>query len=444
MQSNDNNPQLYRLSRRNVLAGLGTIGLASAGAGLGTSAFFSDEESFENNTLTAGSLDLRVRYEASYDSDGAVENLADSAMGEQDGEAAAMFYNLDDVKPGDSGHVEFCFDIVDNPAYMWACADYSESENGMSEPEMDVDQTPDEGELADSIEARLAYCEEDDGEFIEGDEIVSGSLAEVLDAIRFGSALDGDGVAGLAPGDQSPHDDAVDADPAYVTGACICLFWEIPYETVGNEIQTDSLTMNFEFHALQSRHNDGTTNPCAPTIDTEIGQGFGNVEAFDGESSFARGRFGNNGPSGSWEVAVGPNVSGASTGNYVWTPGTPVPFSYAYDGMGTATFTLDGSSVSETIPAPGGMLAITTKADESTIDIQNLELAFDGVDATLNGPDAITASNDGSGRALSHLAFNTTGADVALPFVLSGDVTVSLQGDFPGNDEGVAFDINVQ
>ncbi|MFQ3293263.1 MAG: putative ribosomally synthesized peptide with SipW-like signal peptide [Halobacteriales archaeon] len=54
------------LSRRKVLAGLGTIGLASAGAGLGTSAYFSDVETFENNTLTAGSLDLVVDWEEHY------------------------------------------------------------------------------------------------------------------------------------------------------------------------------------------------------------------------------------------------------------------------------------------------------------------------------------------------------------------------------------------
>lgn len=257
----DSEPQLYSLSRRKMLAGLGAVGLASAGAGLGTSAYFSDEESFENNTLTAGTLDLRVRYEASYDSGGAVENMADAAMGTQDGSPAGMFYELDDVKPGDSGHVEFCFDIVDNPAYMWACGDLSQAENGMNEPEMAVDDTPDLGELGDSIEARLSYCDIDDEELIEGDEIVSGSLVDVFAAIANGAALDGDGVAGLAPGDQSPYDEVVEDDPDYITGACLCLFWEIPYD-VGNEIQSDSLTMALEFHALQARHNDGTTNPC--------------------------------------------------------------------------------------------------------------------------------------------------------------------------------------
>lgn len=54
------------LSRRHVLGGLGTIGVASAGAGLGTSAFFSDEETFADNQLTAGALDLKVDWEEHY------------------------------------------------------------------------------------------------------------------------------------------------------------------------------------------------------------------------------------------------------------------------------------------------------------------------------------------------------------------------------------------
>ena len=259
--THDNDPQLYSLSRRKMLAGLGAVGFASAGAGLGTSAYFSDEESFEDNTLTAGTLDLRVVYEASYDSGGAVENMADAAAGTQDGDPAGMFYDLQDVKPGDSGHIEFCFEIVDNPAYMWACGDISQSENGMNEPESAVDETPDFGELGDSIEARLSYCDVDGEDLIEGEEIVSGSLVDVFAAIANGAALDGDGVAGLAPGDQSPHDEVVEAEPDYITGACVCLYWEVPFE-VGNEIQSDSLTMALEFHALQARHNDGTTNPC--------------------------------------------------------------------------------------------------------------------------------------------------------------------------------------
>jgi len=55
-----------QLSRRAVLAGIGGVGAASAGAGLGTSAYLNDTESFENNTIAAGELDLKVDWEEHY------------------------------------------------------------------------------------------------------------------------------------------------------------------------------------------------------------------------------------------------------------------------------------------------------------------------------------------------------------------------------------------
>ncbi|MFB6201350.1 MAG: hypothetical protein ABEI98_05000 [Halorhabdus sp.] len=56
----------FELSRRKALAALGTVGAASAGAGLGTSAFSSNQETFENNQLTAGELDLKVGWQEHY------------------------------------------------------------------------------------------------------------------------------------------------------------------------------------------------------------------------------------------------------------------------------------------------------------------------------------------------------------------------------------------
>lgn len=53
------------LSRRHMLLGLGTVGVASAGAGLGTTAYFSDTESFADNMLTAGELNLYVHVDYS-------------------------------------------------------------------------------------------------------------------------------------------------------------------------------------------------------------------------------------------------------------------------------------------------------------------------------------------------------------------------------------------
>jgi len=56
----------FTIRRRSALSTLGVIGLSSAGAGLGTTAFFSDEEAYENNELVAGELDLKIDWEEHY------------------------------------------------------------------------------------------------------------------------------------------------------------------------------------------------------------------------------------------------------------------------------------------------------------------------------------------------------------------------------------------
>jgi len=46
------------LNRRRVLGGIVAVGAAAAAAGAGTFAYFSDTETSDNNTITAGTLDL--------------------------------------------------------------------------------------------------------------------------------------------------------------------------------------------------------------------------------------------------------------------------------------------------------------------------------------------------------------------------------------------------
>lgn len=62
----DDTTAVLELSRRRALSALGVAGVASAGAGLGTSAYFSDQETYEGNQLVAGSLDLKVDWEEHY------------------------------------------------------------------------------------------------------------------------------------------------------------------------------------------------------------------------------------------------------------------------------------------------------------------------------------------------------------------------------------------
>ncbi|SFR32587.1 vWA domain-containing protein [Halorubrum sodomense] len=194
------------LSRRKVLAGLGAVGVASAGAGLGTTAYFNDTESFEGNTLTAGELDLKLDYKSTYlGGPGRLEHvqsmgypdaeelgdgryLLDQAPSpadmqawedlvmEEDGfdfcspEADQYLVNgdgipvftLDDVKPGDSGEVTISIHICDNPAFLYLAGELSQAENGQSEPEADEDDTPGQGDLADAIEVCVWYDEDCD------------------------------------------------------------------------------------------------------------------------------------------------------------------------------------------------------------------------------------------------------------------------------------------
>jgi len=75
------------LTRRKVLAGLGAIGAASAGVGMGTSAYFSDVETFTNNKLVAGELDLKVDWEEHYSdwSDDEADGIETVSMEPEDG-----------------------------------------------------------------------------------------------------------------------------------------------------------------------------------------------------------------------------------------------------------------------------------------------------------------------------------------------------------------------
>ncbi|WP_200532057.1 SipW-dependent-type signal peptide-containing protein [Halorubrum sp. LN27] len=271
------NDDTIGLSRRKMLVGLGAVGVASAGAGLGTTAYFNDTETFEDNALTAGELDLFVHVDYSEDQGSYGSWSTDPGTyvdgnvvgGEEDGEPLSI--EVSDLKPGDSGEGEFCFSIVDNPAYMWMCGEVTANdENGQTEPETDADATggdPGEGagELADAMQVTVSYCTDDgEGGMAVGEEIVSGSLAEVMLALQAGVPLSGDGDADAPLDGREPFEgveSAFDDEEPNVAEQCVCFEWVVP-TGVGNEIQTDSVAFDFEFYAEQSRHNDGTNNPC--------------------------------------------------------------------------------------------------------------------------------------------------------------------------------------
>lgn len=252
----------FELTRRRVLAGLGGIGAAAAGAGLGTSAYFNDTESFDGNTLTAGELDLLVHYDFTVDQGSASGNfdgpMSGTVQGNTDAEAGAeISYNLSDVKPGDRGSLKFCFSLVNNPAYLWMNGALTgESENGTTEPESDSPWEKNGGELATYTRASLYYT----GETSDSDDldvlITEGSLLGVLTDLQHGLPLHGNGdpTAGVV---DRPMFDGGDSTQERTDPTCVRLDWHVP-TWVGNEIQSDSLSFDLSFYAEQARNNDGT------------------------------------------------------------------------------------------------------------------------------------------------------------------------------------------
>jgi len=176
------------ISRRTVLGGLGALGAGAAMSGTGALAYLHDSES-TSSSVTAGTLDLEITWDEYYN--------GERVDGDPDGDHPGPVFDLPDVKPGDHGEATICLSIDGNPGYVFMGGELTKnSEGDHPEPERKVDDTPDVGELADDIWARVWYDGvegEDDGgnnEYDDGEvQIAAGTLSEVLDELSNGIRL---------------------------------------------------------------------------------------------------------------------------------------------------------------------------------------------------------------------------------------------------------------
>jgi len=307
-------------TRRKALAALGSIGITSAGAGLGTSAYFSDQETFENNQLTAGTLDMTVAWTEQYsdwspdEGTGVSVRMYEGPTGDvgsasdlQDGETgfpsddawliavddAAQFaantqeegvamaeapcdglnvpegltnqggdrpvVSIEDVKPGDFGLVSFEFAICDNPGYVWLNAGTrAVSENGTTEPEADA---PDEdAATVELLDETLALVWVDDGNgTLEASEstVLADSLRNVLATLGTGTGIDLAGnVAAAAGGGTGRNCFSGAAADGSATVHSAVFAWAVPPGRV-NALQSDGVTFDLGFYTEQCRRNDG-------------------------------------------------------------------------------------------------------------------------------------------------------------------------------------------
>jgi hypothetical protein len=320
------------LPRRAVLATLGTVGVASAGAGVGATARFADRERFETNRLVAGELDAKVGWESHYsdwsEDEAEHANVAEGdlvvddpteflratrrdrfpdaetrreivagdadpceALADVPDDVRRPVVDLADVKPGDFGIVALDVLLCDNPGYVWLTGALREaSENRRSEPELD---DPDEEgasasgdgdgavELLDAVRVRIwddRGLGGSDWPDVGDATLFEGTLSEALDALRAGNGipLDGDretAVAGAGATNAAPADGADEnraCFPPEPATRGIGIEWELPADR-GNEVQTDGATVDLGLYTEQCRRNDGSGVPARPVV---TGTGF--------------------------------------------------------------------------------------------------------------------------------------------------------------------------
>jgi predicted ribosomally synthesized peptide with SipW-like signal peptide len=165
----------FELSRRKVLAGLGTVGVASAGVGLGTSAYFSDKESFENNQLVAGELDLKVGWE---------EHYSDWSDDESDGlEGDVQMEQGDDFTAGSTVN-STRVGLPANAAAMISLEDAADAKQVLDNTEEDVyptDYDSDDFMTGTAITCGETLLADDDTDkpVIELDDVKPGDFGEV-------------------------------------------------------------------------------------------------------------------------------------------------------------------------------------------------------------------------------------------------------------------------
>jgi predicted ribosomally synthesized peptide with SipW-like signal peptide len=277
-----NDPTMYNLSRRKMLAGLGAIGLASAGAGLGTSAYFSDTETFENNSLTAGTLDMTVTADVVAANQYWVDQGGLDVSAVADAQDAVMGLQIDDIKPGDWGIICFEIEVGDNPGYVQVCTEnFAEAGGANPEPEQaaegDADNDADLGEFllttvwqeyngaTDGTGAKsdlnvldpvfnnnsdiipLAYGEPDLDGVVDSDQhhTTAREANAILDVADGGYIIKDDAGEPIVVGGEDNDDNVYE----------FCLLVELPYE-VGNVVQGDSVAFDLVFKTEQVRNNE--------------------------------------------------------------------------------------------------------------------------------------------------------------------------------------------
>ncbi|MFH1648199.1 MAG: TasA family protein [Patescibacteria group bacterium] len=397
---------------KKILVSLSVITVVAAIAVGGTIAYFSDTETSTGNTFTAGSLDLKIDSQCSYNG---VAGDQCGVWGQTNGGediVGQKFFSFTDVKPGDSGENTISLHVYNNNAYICASiSNLTNADNGCTEPEGDVDNTcnnpgPGEGELQNAL---VMSIWRDNG-------AVANSCNNIKDADEdylVENVNPQEGTWALYDSNTGPL--------AGDTTTCIGVSWSLP-ASVENIVQTDSLSGDISFYAEQSRNNENFV--CGQEAGPSVIEAEGPTDGWNGGGSLVwqtEGRFGNGATASdqTWELGVGNDTQTASQANtnHVWTSGTSENFTVFYDGN-TATFTVGSDSQSYVVGATlntADLNIIAGKVSASFGD--DVELTNLNLNGTPISPSSLIDIDDVDA---SYLVINSV--DLSVGFTLTGTV----------------------
>jgi Camelysin metallo-endopeptidase len=193
------------------IATIASVGALSFGM---SSAFFSDTETSQSNTLTAGSFDLLLN----------------------GGNNTSAIVNITDLKPGDNQIIEKILRIEDNPGYVWMhLKELTASQSAQTEPEILEENGTPKFDIQNYITYDLSV----------GDNTI------------------------ISLGDETSLPDAVSCWiplGEFEGGVNTSVFQSFHFDpTVTNWAQGDTLTFTEEFYSVQSRNNENPTPPISET-----------------------------------------------------------------------------------------------------------------------------------------------------------------------------------
>jgi len=242
------------MDKKKLIMSLSTIIMVAVVVIGATGAFFSDTETSTGNTFTAGAIDLKIDNHCFYNGDD--QACTSNWMLKDLVPTSDKFFNFSDVKPGDSGVNIISLHIINNDA--WACLNIGnkqDNDNGLTEPEDVVDDTPGvgEGELSGFLSTFTWWDTDQNGAFDTGEgQIDNGDLGSV----------------DMWPLADAGHLPAITGGQTKYLGLAWCVgMWANtpvagqPFVCNGSEMdnitQTDSFTADISFYVEQSRNNAG-------------------------------------------------------------------------------------------------------------------------------------------------------------------------------------------